>query len=35
MNIMENSIRLFEMLRGTEHLENIIKKQIENKHESN
>ncbi|MCB0747439.1 MAG: glycosyltransferase family 4 protein [Ignavibacteriae bacterium] len=35
MHIMENSIRSFERLKGLEQLENIIEKQIMDKHESN
>jgi len=35
MHIMENSFRSFERLKGIEHHENIIEKQIIEKHESN
>jgi len=35
MRIMENSFRSFKRLKGLEHLENLIEKQIVDKHESN
>ena len=35
MHIMENSFRSFERLKGIEHHENIIEKQIMEKHGSN